>query len=84
MSSQCHHEDRKKCITVQFNDEQNLHSGDGIHDYCRHLLTVGCLYAEMRDAIREGDGERVLQCWRYLLPLFHNAGRKNYTIEAFT
>lgn len=37
----------------------------------------------MRYAIREGDGERILQCWRYLLPVFHNSGRKNYTIEAF-
>ena len=74
----------QRFVGVSFHDAQNLHSGDGIHDYNRHLLTVGCLYVEMRDAIKEGDGERVLQCWRYLLPLFHNSGRKNYTIEAFT
>ena len=37
--------------------------------------------AEFCDAIREGDGERVLRCWRYLLPVFKSSGRKNYSIE---
>ena len=49
----------QKFVGVSFNDAQNVHSGDGIHDYSRHFLTVGCLYAEMRDAIREGAGKRV-------------------------
>ena len=30
----------------------------------------------------QGDVERVLQCWRYLLPVFQNSWRTNYTIEA--
>ena len=34
------------------------------------------------DAIREGDGDRVLRCWRYLLAIFKSSGRKNYSIEA--
>ena len=34
------------------------------------------------DAIKEGDGGRILHCWKYLLPLFWNSGRKNYAIEA--
>lgn len=33
------------------------------------------------DAIKEGDGERVLRYWRYLLPVFKSSGRKNYSIE---
>lgn len=32
--------------------------------------------------MREGDGTRILRCWRYLLPLFKAAGRKNYCLEA--
>lgn len=36
---------------------------------------------EYSDAIREGDGERVLRCWQYLLPLFKSSGRKNYSVE---
>ena len=34
--------------------------------------------------MKEGDGNSVLQCWQYLLPIFHHAGHRNYTIEAFT
>ena len=37
---------------------------------------------EFCDAIREGDGERVLRCWQYLLLIFITSGRSNYGIEA--
>ena len=29
----------------------------------------------------KGDGDGVLRCYRYLLPIFQNSGRKNYSIE---
>lgn len=74
----------KRFIGISYNTPVNASTSDGVHDYSRHLLTIGCLYAEIRDAVKEGDGNRVLQCWRYLLPIFHHAGRRNYTIEAFT
>ena len=53
-------------------------------EYSRQLLSVGMLYIEYADAIREGDGERVHRCWKYLLPMFKSAGRTNYSIEAVT
>jgi L1 cell adhesion molecule like protein len=40
------------------------------------------LYLEFQDAIREGDGLRVLRCWKYFLPIFRASGRKNYALEA--
>ena len=70
-------------ITISFNKRSTMSSENGVYDYSRHLLTIGCLYLEYKDAIKEGDGMRVLQCWKYLLPIFQNSGRKNYTIEAF-
>jgi L1 cell adhesion molecule like protein len=39
---------------------------------------------EFDDAIREGDGSRILCCWRYLLLFFRASRRTNYAIEAFT
>lgn len=39
-------------------------------------------YLEYYDAIQHGDGERVLRCWRYLLPIFYNSRRTNYSKEA--
>ena len=38
---------------------------------------------EYTDAISEGDGLRVLRCWRYLLPIFKSSRRTNYSIEVF-
>ena len=39
-------------------------------------------YLYFRDAIKEGDGKRVLRCWRYMLPMFYSTVRKNYAKAA--
>ena len=57
--------------------------GDTVHTYACEVLSLGLLYAEFQDAIREGDGLRVLRCWRYFLPTFRASNRTNYSIEAF-
>ena len=41
------------------------------------------IYLEFKDAIKEGDGTRVLRCWKYFLLYFRATGHKNYCIEAF-
>lgn len=56
-------------------------TNDGVYSYATNLLTLGCFYLEFRDAIKEGDGVRVLRCYRYMLPMFISSGRKNYAIE---
>ncbi len=37
-----------------------------------------------RDAIREGDGNRILRCWRAMTLYFRYAGHINYMSEAVT
>lgn len=56
---------------------------DLISAYSRNLLSLGMLFLEFNDGIREGDGERIIRCWRYFLPLFKLDKRTNYLIEAF-
>ena len=63
--------------------EENSES-DHVYEYASEVLTLGLLYMEFIDAIREGDGGRILRCWRYLLLIFKSSGRSNYSIEAFT
>ena len=53
-------------------------------EYSRLLISVGLLYLKFCDAIREGDGMRVIQCWRYMFLVFKCTNKKNYAIEAFT
>ena len=49
-----------ECISPEnhYYERSDLSTGDSVHDYGRHLC-IGGLYLEMRDAIREGDGESV-------------------------
>ena len=52
---------------------------DCIFTYAKQLISIGSLYLELTDAVKEGDGERVI---RYFLIIFHNANRKNYAKES--
>ena len=48
------------------------------------VLSLGMLLMEFNDSIREGDGTRILRCWRYFFLFFKASERTNYSIEAFT
>ena len=70
------------CFHLRYNKPFPGSNGDEVYIYSRDLLSLGCLYLEYVDSIKEGDGDRVLRCWRYLLPIFVASGRKNYAIES--
>lgn len=56
---------------------------DTKYNYARVLCHYGSLVMEFRDAWAEGDGERVIRCWRLFLPHFQAAGRTKYSLAAF-
>lgn len=70
-------------VDFTFNEEgSSMHSeADKLNEYGKQLLSVGFFYLEFADSIREGDGECVLRCWRFLLPIFQSSGRTNYSCE---
>ena len=70
----------EKYLRFSFN-EIYVPSEDKKLEYAIQIISLGCFYLEYSDAIREGDGIRVLRCWRYLLPIFWNSGRVNYSNE---
>lgn len=43
---------------------------DDIFRYGCELLTLGLIYSEYSDTIKEGDGPRVFHCFKYMLPMF--------------
>ena len=57
---------------------------DHVNTYAQELLSLGMFYMEYTDAIHEGDGYRVLQCWKYMFLLFKATRHTNYAVEAFT
>ncbi len=76
----------EKFINLDFNVQSeetcDVDSSDEVFAYAKGILSLGCFYLEYSDSIREGDGERVLRCWRYLLPMFHSSRRNNYALES--
>lgn len=60
------------------------HDDDKILEYSKLVMSIGMLYFEYCDAIREGDGMRVLRCWRFMFIFFKCTNRTNYSIESFT
>jgi hypothetical protein len=55
---------------------------DGVYNYARVLCHYGSLVMEFRDAWHEGDGERVIRCWKLFMPHFKVAGCTKYSLEA--
>lgn len=56
---------------------------DSSYNYARVLCHYGSLVMEFRDAWSEGDGERVVRCWRLFMPHFQVAGCRKYCLQAF-
>ena len=54
---------------------------DNVRRYSTQAISLGIFYLDYSDAIREGDGDRVLRCLRYILPMFISSDRKNYANE---
>lgn len=55
---------------------------DRILEYAKEALTMGLIFLEFKDAVREGDGDRVMRCWKFLMLFFRASGHTNYTLEA--
>jgi len=53
-----------------------------IDNYARSLCHYASLALEFYDAWHEGDGNRVIRCWRIFLLHFFESGRKKYSLDA--
>lgn len=58
-------------------------SEDGVYNYACRVLGMNLLARNFHDASREGDGERLIRCWKFLLLHFKVDGRIKYSVEAF-
>ena len=50
--------------------ESSCPSIDSVQEYAKETRSMGLLLLEFKDGIREGDGNRVLRCWKYFLLFF--------------
>ena len=54
---------------------------DGVLLYASEVLSLGLLWFGFHDAIQEGDGDRILNYWKFLLVLFKSTNHPNYAKE---
>lgn len=65
------------------NDEpRKSEDKDKVYVYATELLTLGLLWHEFHNSIREGDGNRMFRYWKLLLVLFKSSNNHNYAKEA--
>ena len=57
-------------------------SPDAVFNYASAVMNDGLLLMEFRDAIHEGDGERILRCWKFMLLYYFATGHSKYAVEA--
>lgn len=67
--------------TREDDDDQDPEDDD-VHCYVTELLTLSLLWHGFHDAIKEGDGERILRYWKFLLVIFKSSNKYNYAKES--
>lgn len=74
-----------KFVIIELPLEKNSESSecDQMYNYATDLLTVSLVWHGFHDAIKEGDGNRIIRYWKILLPMFQQEGHYNYAKEGF-
>ena len=74
----------RKCIKIDlFSRTTEIPPKGTDYSYAVDIMSLGLLWHGFHDAVREGDGDRIIRYWRFLLPVFKHSGRRNYALEAF-
>ena len=68
---------------VQSLDDESASCTDGVFDYACSIIGFGLLARNFSDATHEGDGERLIRCWKFFMLHFKADGRTKYAVEAF-
>ena len=74
--------ERSDIVEEKSGDTTEQMFDDGIQLYASEVLSLGLLWHCFHDSVKEGDGDRVLMIWKYLLLVFKAGKRKNYAKEA--
>ena len=73
-----------KYIRLPMADDESVPNmcDDGILLYAAEVLSLGLLWHGFHDAVKEADGDRILNYWKFLLVLFKSTNHHNYSKEA--
>ena len=60
----------------------NSTRNDEIFTYACETITLGLIWKSYHDSVKEGHGNSILNIWKFLLVIFKQNGRRNYSKEA--
>jgi L1 cell adhesion molecule like protein len=74
----------KVFVSIYVDKPSSLHAccTNNVLLYSSEVLSLGLLWHNFHDAIREGDGKRLVILWKFLLIVFKASNRTNYSKEA--
>ena len=49
---------------------------DQVRAYAKEVLSFGAVLMEFNDAVQEGDGERLLRTWKFLILVFRSTNKR--------
>jgi len=67
-------------ITLSSSSTETPASDGTDYSYALDIMSLGLLWHGFHDAVREGDGDRII---RFLMPVVKLTGHRNYALEAF-
>eukprot|EP00794_Sanderia_malayensis_P004842 gene4842-5476_t len=76
----------KKCHKINRVEEKSGFGKtpkDDVYSYAAGRLNLGLLLLNVDDAVKEGDGERIIRCWRFFLLFYKAYGHHKYGIAAY-
>ena len=44
---------------------ENTSNNSSVYEYTREVISLGLLLLDYKDAVREGDGDRIMIMWKY-------------------
>ena len=68
-------------ISLPGSTEATMASDDSVFNYTSDLMGIGMLWLGFHDAIREGDGDRIIRYWKFLMVVFRMTNHYNYANE---
>ena len=72
----------KKFVKISLPGEEPTNApDDDVFNYATDLLSFCLLWHGFHDAIREGDGDRILTYWKFFTAIFQQQGHYNYAKE---
>lgn len=79
-------------VTPEQNSTPSLDTGspsspeqdqDSRYNYACTRMSLGLFIRNFDDAVKEGDGQRIVRCWKFLMLIFKANGHPKYALAAF-